>query len=109
MTDATVPEHKLGGAALLALSVLLIAPSALACFASFAITHQWEFPASALWLAYEISWYVAVAGVVIVALLAVYAALGRQISRVFVWLTGIIALAGIVLEWYASHIYRTPW
>lgn len=91
------------------MSLLLIAPAALAWFAAAAILHGADFPASALWLIYETSMLIGCIGVLVVGALTVSAAVGRETARVFVWLMGIVGAGGAGLLWYAAHIYRSPW
>jgi hypothetical protein len=102
-------EQNLGGPGTFAVALLLITPSILAVFASFATVHGVSFPASALWFTYEASLYLGYIGVVVVAVLTYSAAVVGQIPRVFVWLMGISGVAGAFLLWYASHIYQSPW
>lgn len=104
-----VPKEKSRGPARFALSLLLIVPAILSFLASAAISRDTEFPASALWLVYEVSWYIAILGAAIVVGMTVSAAVRQGVSNPFVWLMGIVAVAGIFLIWYASHIYKTPW
>jgi len=98
-----------GGGGKLAISLLMIAPAALAWFASAAIVHQADFPASALWFVYETSMLLGCIGVLVVGALTVSAAVGRETGRVFVWLMGMAGAGGASLLWYAAHIYRSPW
>lgn len=104
-----VPEEKSRGPARFALSLLLIVPAILSFLASAAISRDTEFPASSLWLAYEISWYIGILGAAIVVGMTVTAATRHTIPGPFVWLMGVVAAAGIFFIWYASHIYKTPW
>ena len=106
---AIVQERKLSGLATFGLALLLVAPSAVALFASWALAQRARFPASALWLVYEISLYAGYVGVGVAALLAVLEAIRREISPVFRWLMGVLAVIGIFLLWYARHIYQNPW
>lgn len=106
---ATVQDQKSAGSGRFALSLLMVVPSVLSFLASDAIIHEFDFPASALWLIYEVSWYIGIVGTVIVAGMALDGAVRRTIAPVFVYLIGVVALTGIVLIWYASHIYRSPW
>lgn len=107
--DTTAQDRKMSGPGTFALSLLLMAPSVVAFFASSAIAHEAQFPSSALWFVYEISLYVGCVGVALVAALTISAAIGHWIPSVFVWLMAISAVAGASLLWYASHIYRSPW
>jgi hypothetical protein len=107
--SAMVQERGVSGGGKLAISLLLITPSAIAWFASSAIVHDADFPASAMWFTYETSLFIGCVGVLVVAALTVSTAVGRQTSRVFVWLMGTMAAGGIFLLWYAVHIYRSPW
>ena len=109
MTDFMAQERKLGGPGTFALALLLVAPSILAVFASFAIAHGVSFPASALWFIYEVSLYLGYIGVVVVVVLTYSAAVIGRIPRVFVWLMGISGVVGVFFLWYASHIYQSPW
>ncbi len=102
-------ERRLAGPGMLAITMLFIVPSILASFAAFALAHAWQFPPSALWLVYEISWYLGILGAAIVTLLTINAAIGHRIPLVFVWLMGAAAVADVLLVSYASHIYRSPW
>ena len=107
--DAIVQERRVSGGGRLAVSLLLVAPSALAWFAAAAIVHQADFPASALWFVYETSMLIGCIGVLAVGALTVSAAVGRETARVFVWLMGVAGVGGVLLLWYAAHIYRSPW
>ena len=107
--SAIVQERNVSGGGRLAVSLLLIAPSAIAWFAAAAIAHEADFPASALWFVYETSMFLGCVGVLVVAALTFSAALGRETGRVFVWLMGIAGAGGASLLWYAAHIYRSPW
>ncbi|HXQ26008.1 MAG TPA: hypothetical protein VN822_06345 [Candidatus Acidoferrales bacterium] len=107
--SAIVQERKLSGPATLGLALLLVAPSAVALFASAALVHRARFPASALWLVYEVSLYAGCAGVGAAAIGTAVEAVRRQISPEFRWLMGVSAALGIFLLWYARHIYQNPW
>ena len=104
-----VPKEESRGPARIALSLLLIAPAILSFLASAAISRNTEFPASALWFMYQVSWYIGMVGTAIVVGMTVTAAMRQGISSIFVWLMGIVGAAGVFLVWYASHIYKTPW
>ena len=106
---AIVQDRKLSGPAVVGLALLLVTPSAVALFASSALVHRARFPASALWLVYEVSLYAGCAGVGAAAIGTAVEAVRRQISPVFPCLMGISVIVGISLLWYARHIYRTPW
>jgi hypothetical protein len=97
------------GSGRFAISLLLIVPSVLSFLASAALARDVEFPSSALWLMYEVSWYVGIVGAAIVIAMTVTGAVRRTVSTAFLFLMGIVAAAGIILVWYASHIYRSPW
>jgi len=104
-----VQAESARGPARFALSLLLIAPAILSFLASAAISRNTEFPASSLWLVYQVSWYIGMMGTAIVVGMTVSAAMRQGVSSIFVWLMGIVSAAGIFLIWYASHIYKTPW
>jgi hypothetical protein len=105
---AIVQERRMSGASMFAVALLLLTPTVVAFFASSAIVHDADFPASALWLMYEVSLYIGCVGIAIDAGLTISAAVGHRISRVFVWLMAISAAGGASLLWYAAHIYRSP-
>jgi chromate transport protein ChrA len=107
--SAIVEERKLGGPGTLALTLLFIAPSAIALFASFALSHQARFSASALWFVYEVSLLVGCATVGVAAISGIIKSVRRQISPMFRWLVGISVLIGVFLLWYARHIFQNPW
>jgi uncharacterized membrane protein SirB2 len=107
--SAIVEERKLGGPGTLALTLLFVAPSGVAFFASFALAHRARFSASALWFIYEVSLVVGWVTVGFAALAAVVKSVRRQISPAYRWLVGISVLAGILLLWYARHIFQNPW
>jgi len=107
--NAIVQERKLSGLATFGLALLLVAPSAVALFASWALAQRARFPASALWLVYEVSLYAGYVGVGASALGAIVEAFRREIPPLFRWLMGISAIAGFCLLWYARHIYQNPW
>lgn len=106
---AIVPERRMSGANMFAVALLLLAPTVVAFFASSATVHEADFPASALWLVYEVSLYIGCVGIAIAAGLTISAAVGQRVSRVIVWLMAISAAGGASLLWYAVHIYRSPW
>jgi len=102
-------DRRIGGGSTFGVALLLVAPSAVALFASWALAQRARFPASSLWLVYEISLYAGYVGVGVAALLAVLEAIRREISPVFRWLMAVLAVIGIFLLWYARHIYQNPW
>ena len=102
-------DRKNNGPYRLALTLLFIAPCAIALFASLALTHRAKFSASGLWFIYEVSFFVGCVGIVIASLAAVVEAFRRQIPAVFPWLMGVSAVTGILLLWYARRIYDNPW
>ena len=108
MPPADQPRQS-GGPLKLAFTLLFVTPSALALFASYSLVHH-AFPsASALWLFYEISFYVGIVGIVLGIALAIGGVVGRSISPAFLWLMAIAISCAIFFEWYATHIFRNPW
>jgi len=104
-----IEEQRSNGPGKFALSLLLIVPSILSFLASAAIVQNLDFPASALWFIYEVSWYIGIVGALIIVAMLVNGALQGTISAAFLWLMATVAVIGIALIWYASHIYRSPW
>jgi hypothetical protein len=106
---AIIQEPTPSGAGRLGIALFLIAPSLLALFASYAIGHGAFYSASALWLVYECAFYLGAFGAILAIVMTVVEAAQHRIAVPFVWLIGIVALAGIWCDWYAFHIYRSPW
>jgi hypothetical protein len=104
-----VQVRELDGSGMLALAFLFMAPSALALFASYVLLHGALYYASALWFVYEISFYLGIVGICLTVALVITSSLHRGIPGVFVWLMGVVAIASAFLDWYAAHIYRSPW
>ena len=88
---------------------MCIAPCALAVFAASALARSAEFSASGLWFIYEGSYVLGCLGVGIAAVAAVAEGVRRQIPAIFPRLMGAAAVFGILLLWYARHIYGNPW
>jgi hypothetical protein len=107
--SAIAQVRQVGGPGMLAIALILMSPSALALFASYMLVHRALYYVSALWFVYEISFYLGVLGVCLTVVLAIGEAVQRRIPSVFVWLMGIVALAATFFDWYASHIYLSPW
>jgi len=101
--------RKSSGPLKLAFTLLFVTPSALALFASRSLVHH-SFPsASALWLFYEISFYVGIVGIILGIALIIGGIVGRNISPVFLWLMAVAICCAIFFEWYATRIFRNPW
>lgn len=107
--DTPAHDRRNSGPYRLALTLMCIAPCAVALFASSALAHRAKFSASGLWFIYEVSFFVGCVGIGIAAIMAVIEAFRRQIPAAFPWLMGISAVIGIFLLWYAGHIYENPW
>ena len=88
---------------------MCIVPCALAVFAASALARHAEFSASGLWFIYEGSFFLGCLGVTITGVAAVAEGVRRQIPAVFPRLMGVAAAIGILLLWYARHIYDNPW
>ena len=101
--------RKSSGPLKLAFTLLFVTPSALALFASHSLVHH-SFPsASALWLFYEISFYVGIVGIILGIALIIGGIVGRSIPPAFLWLMAIAVSFAIFFEWYATRIFRNPW
>jgi hypothetical protein len=98
-----------GGLGLLGATVLLCLPSLFAVFTSSAIAQSGGTGSSALWFMFQVSQYVGSIGSVVAAALIVLKVSEGQISRIAIGLMTISVLAAIFLQWYAIHIYRSPW
>jgi len=108
MPPADQPR-KNSGPLELAFTLLFITPSALALFASHSLVNH-SFPSvSALWLFYEISFYVGIVGIVLGVALIIGGMVGHSITPVFLWLMAIAVSCAIFFEWYATRIFRNPW
>jgi hypothetical protein len=101
--------RRLSGPENLALTLLFAVPSALSLFASYAVMHDWLYSTSALWLIYEISFYLGILGVVLAGSLIAVQVVSRRISRAFFWMMGISTAVNALFVWYAAHIFRSPW
>jgi hypothetical protein len=107
--DTAIHPQKSGGGGPLTLTLLLILPSAMALFSSYAMLHRALYSVSALWFVYEVSFFLGVAGALISIGITVAEAARRRIPSALVFLMGVAAVAAVALLWYAAHIYRNPW
>ena len=107
--ETVLQPRKLGGPGMLAFTLLFVAPSVLAFFTSYALVHRTFYFVSALWFVYEVSFYLGAAGAALAFAMMVVCVARRKIPLAFLWLMGIAAVAAVLFEWYASHIYRNPW
>ncbi|MFZ0520027.1 MAG: hypothetical protein WAL95_03335 [Candidatus Acidiferrales bacterium] len=98
-----------GGFGLLGATTLLCLPSVFAVFASSAIENSGGTHSSALWFMFQVSQYVGAIGIVVAAALIVIKASEGKISRFALGLMMASVLGAIFLQWYAVHIYRSPW
>lgn len=104
---ATSPRKD--GFGLLGATMLLCLPSLFAVFSSSAIAQSGGTGSSGLWFMFQVSQYVGAIGIVVAATLVVLKVSEGQISRVAIALMTIFVFAAIFLQWYAIHIYRSPW
>ena len=93
----------------LAIALMCITPSALALFSSWALAQHAEFAPSALWLVFEVSFFLGCVGIAIAGAMAVVESVRRQIPAVYPCLIGFFAAVGIFLLWYSRHNIRNPW
>jgi hypothetical protein len=98
-----------GGFGLLGVTALLCLPSLFAVFTSSAIASSGGSHSSALWFMFQVSQYVGAIGIVVAAALVVMKAGEGRISRIALGLMTLSVLGAIFLQWYAIHIYRSPW
>jgi chromate transport protein ChrA len=98
-----------GGFGLLGATALLCLPSAFAVFTSSAIASSEGAHSSALWFMFQVSQYVGAIGIVVAAALVVMEVSAGRISRIAIGLMTLSVLGAIFLQWYAIHIYRSPW
>jgi chromate transport protein ChrA len=98
-----------GGFGLLGATTLLCLPSLFAVFTSSAIANSGGSHSSALWFMFQVSQYVGAIGIVVAAALVVMKASEGKISRIALGLMTLSVLGAIFLQWYAIHIYRSPW
>jgi hypothetical protein len=98
-----------GGFGLLGATALLCLPSLFAVFSSRAIAQGGGTGSSALWFMFQVSQYVGGIGIVVAAVLIIMKASEAKISRIAIGLMTVAVLAAIFLQWYAIHIYRSPW
>ena len=98
-----------GGFGLLGATALLCLPSLFAVFSSSAIAHSGGVGSSALWFMFQVSQYVGGIGIVVAAALVVMKFGEGKISRIALGLMAVSVLGAIFLQWYAVHIYRSPW
>lgn len=103
-----VRDRLIGGPGTFALALLFTSPSALSLFAAFELVHE-DFPASALWFVYEVSFYAGCVGIGITAVLAIVEAIRRQIPSLYPRLMAFVVMFGILLLWSATRIYQNPW
>jgi len=107
--NAPAQDPRPNGPYRFAIALMCIAPCGVALFASAALAHRAQFSYSGLWFIYEVSFFVGCVGVAIATIMAIVEAVRRQISAIFPWLMGIFAAVGILLLWYAGHIFQNPW
>lgn len=98
-----------GGFGLLGATALLCLPSVFAVFSSSAIATSGGQGSSALWFMFQVSQYVGGIGILVGASLIVMKASEGKISRIAIGLMTVSVLGAIFLQWYAIHIYRSPW
>ncbi len=107
--DTVAQYRRANGPYRFAIALMCIAPSAIALFASWSLARRAEFAPSALWFVYEVSFYAGAVGIGIAAVMAIADAVRRQLPAIFPCLMGAFAIVGILLLWYARHIYQNPW
>jgi hypothetical protein len=100
--------ERAGGFGLWLITLLLCVPSAFAVFSSSAL-GQGGTGSSALWFIFQVSQYIGVVGILVAAALTVMKASEGKISRVAVGLMTLSVFLAVFLQWYAVHIYRSPW
>lgn len=99
---------RTGGFGFCLATLLLCLPSAFAVFSSLALGKGGT-GSSALWFIFQVSQYVGVIGILVAAALTIMKASEGKISRVAVGLMTLLVLLAVFLQWYAVHIYRSPW
>lgn len=105
MTD----EPRKGGFGLFGATTLLCLPSVFAVYSSWEIAASGGSGSSALWFMFQVSQYVGGIGIVVGAALVVMKISEGRISRVAIGLMTFCVFFAIFLQWYAIHIYRSPW
>lgn len=90
-------------------TALLCLPSVFAVYSSSEIATSGGTGSSALWFMFQVSQYVGAIGIVVGAALVVMKLTEGKISRIAIGLMTISVFFAIFLQWYAIHIYRSPW
>jgi surface polysaccharide O-acyltransferase-like enzyme len=105
MTD----QSRKGGFGLFGATALLCLPSLFSVYSSSEIASSGGSGSSGLWFMFQVSEYVGVIGIVVGAALVVMEITEGKISRIAIGLMTASVFFAIFLQWYAIHIYRSPW
>lgn len=101
-------QPRAGGFGLWLVTLLLCLPSLFAVFSSSALGKGGT-GSSALWFIFQVSQYIGAIGIVVAAALTIMKASEGKISRVAVGLMVVSVSLAVFLQWFAVHIYRSPW
>ena len=101
-------EPRAGGFGSFGATVILCLPSAFAVCSSLAIASGGT-GSSALWFMMQISQYVGAIGIIVAASLTIIKWKEGKASRIALTLMMFSVLLAIFLQWFAVHIYQSPW
>jgi chromate transport protein ChrA len=100
--------RRTGGFGSFGATVILCLPSAFAVCSSLAIASGGT-GSSALWFMMQMSQYIGAIGIVVAAVLTIIKWKEGKASRIALALMMLSVMLAIFLQWYAVHIYHSPW
>jgi hypothetical protein len=101
-------ELRAGGFGFFFSTLLLCLPSAFSVFSSSALATGGT-GSSGLWFIFQVSQYVGTVGIIVAVVLTIMKAGEGKISRAVIGLMTFSIFLAVFLQWYAIHIYRSPW